>query len=90
MYVRHAGGAELNDGLRGRQWNASYQRWNGKPPVHCVGRDVCLLARTETIYANWPLVCFGCIEMAWLRWSKTARLKSIPQVIHTTTQWLAH
>jgi hypothetical protein len=89
MYVRRAGGVGLNDGLRGRQWNASYLLWNGKQPMHCVGRDVCLSAHTETIYANWPLGCFGYIEMACLRWSRTARLMSIPQVIHATTQWLA-
>ena len=35
--------------------------------MRCVGRGVCLLAHTETIYANWPLGCFGCIERVWLR-----------------------
>jgi hypothetical protein len=57
----------LIDGLRGRQWNASDLRWNGKQPMHCVGRDVCLSVRTETIYASSPLGCFGCIETVWLR-----------------------
>jgi hypothetical protein len=66
MYVRRAGSVGLNDGLRGRQWNASYLLWNGKQPMGC----------------------FGYIEMACLRWSRTARLMSIPQVIHATTQWL--